>query len=423
MKKILSFTILLITFVSCISEDVVLQDSPHIKKFAFGSHTAVPGIEKIAFTVDTVQCIIYNEDSIAYGADLKKMMPYITYTGSPKKIQVNGTDWNKTDSIDFSRPVKYYIQSQNKKNEATYTITLRQHQVNPDQLFWSEQKSLSLPYPTTQIRCISTQQALWMFTAPTAPHNLGLIYQLNSQNNWTQMGEFETSLLTNSIDVFQQQIYAISADSTTLLRLNQTTWEEVASFSSGKMADILGSIQQKMYIRYLSQGQSWLASYDGTTLQPETQAVLPPHFGMDGYSKLTANNTLYLIGGMHQNQETNHVISSDNGLYWTDILNQSGSYTFTPRCQASTAYYGKFIFAIGGTYKQKPVLQHYLSNNGGYSWSELAAFQQLPDNYRYTIGTQATSFNNNLWLIGLTEDGHRITVWKGRINKIDFIKQ
>jgi hypothetical protein len=189
------------------------------------------------------------------------------------------------------------------------------------------------------------------------------------------------------------------------------------------MADILGEINQKLYILYTANGEKLLASYNGTTLQAEPQAVLPALFGMEGYSKLATNNTIYLIGGTYQGKEQNNVISSDNGLYWTDILNQTGHYTFTPRTQAASAYYGKYIFLVGGTNQGKLVTANYLSNNGGYSWTPWEEAQILPQTYQYTALTQAATFNNNLWIIGLAENETQVTTWKGRIRKIDFIKQ
>lgn len=423
MKKILSIAILLITLVSCMKDNVVLQNSPHIKTFAFGTHDSVPGLDKITFTVDTFNCLIYNEDSIAFGYSLKKLRPYITFTGSPKKIKVNGVERSKTDSLDFTYPVQYYIQSQNKKNEATYTITLNQHQVNPDELAWSKQQTLHLENAAAQIRTVATTQGLFLFTAPKEATHAGYIYQLSNGNAWNLMGSFENNIQVASIQVFQNNIYALSADGTTLLQLNNTVWENVATFTSGNMADILGEINQKLYILYTANGEKLLASYNGTTLQAEPQAVLPALFCMEGYSKLATNNTIYLIGGTYQGKEQNNVISSDNGLYWTDILNQTGHYTFTPRTQAASAYYGKYIFLVGGANQGKLVTANYLSNNGGYSWTPWEEAQILPQTYQYTALTQAATFNNNLWIIGLAENETQVTTWKGRIRKIDFIKQ
>lgn len=421
MKKIIPFFILSLCLLSCNKTDVVLQSSPHIKTFAFGSHDSIPGIEKITFTVDTINCLVYNEDSIAYGLKLNKAKPYITYTGTPKKIKVNGTEWNKTDSLDFTHPLLFYIQSQNKKNEATYTITLNQHKVDPDELRWTQLNLLSLPYSAQSIRCINTQENLYLFVAEAENT---YIYTSTDANNWTQIGKTITPVLLPSIAVYNNQIYAIAADSTSLLSLNHTTWETTATFTQGKMADILGSINQQLYIRYVAQGNQ-LAVYNGNSIEAQPQATLPTLFGIDGYTKLNINNTIYLMGGSYNNQVQNAVISSDNGHYWTNVLNQTGEFAFTPRQQAAAVYYGNFLFLLGGyNSNMQAEKTHYLSNNGGYSWETLRNNQLLPEHFIFYKGTQAISFNNNLLLVGLQEgNSTQISIWKGRIQKIDFIKQ
>ena len=139
---VLFFTLILS---SCENKDIVLQSSPHIKKFSFGTHSQVPGIENVQFTIDSIQCLIYNTDSVAYDMNLTKLFPFIEFTGSPKEIKVNGKDWNQKDSIDFSQPVTLYVQSQNKKGEATYTITLNKHKHNPEEILWEMIPSISHP--------------------------------------------------------------------------------------------------------------------------------------------------------------------------------------------------------------------------------------------------------------------------------------
>ena len=109
MKKYLLATLLIVgALTSCLTEDVVLQSSPHVKSFRFEHHTAVPNIETIQFTIDTINCVIFNEDSVGYGYDLSKLKPTIQFTGTPKEIKMNGNYWSGEDSIDFS-PTCFYV--------------------------------------------------------------------------------------------------------------------------------------------------------------------------------------------------------------------------------------------------------------------------------------------------------------------------
>ncbi len=425
MKKTLYFFLLLVSLTSCLPEDVVLQSSPHIKNFSFSSHLAVPGIEKIKFTVDSINCVIYNEDSITYGADLSKMLPNIQYTGTPKKMTINGIEWNGTDSIDFTYPVKLYIQSQNKTNEATYTITLNQHQVDPEQIVWENIPAFHLSVAAKNIRCVSTQQDLYLFTENNTETPQGHIHGLTQGDNWVFIGDYTTPINTSSIEVFGNQIYALSTDGNTLYRLDNYEWQAIASFTEGAMTDIIGSIGNKLYILYTLQEQTLLASYNGSQLLPEVGAILPASFAPTHYAKLTANNIIFLLGGNANGQVQNSILSSDNGYYWTNIANQAEKFCFSARTGAAATYYCKAIYLFGGYDNAgQDITTHCYSNNNGYSWTALNSQQMPPATYSYVEGTNALTFNNYIWLVGLKEaNKQQVDLWKGRIRKVDFIRQ
>lgn len=423
MKKYLLATLLIVgALTSCLKEDVVLKSSPHVKSFRFEHHTAAPNIETIQFTIDTINCVIFNEDSVGYGYDLSKLKPTIQFTGTPKEIKMNGNYWSGEDSIDFRQPVSMYILSQNKKSEATYTITVNQHRVNPDEIVWKN--PVLLNSHATSFKATSTEQAAYVFAYSQQGETCLYTVYSNTGTQWQQIANFESAFSIISLASLNNQLYAINQEGNTLLRFNQNQWDAVATFTEGTITQLIGSLKNKLWMQGQHSNTPLLISYNEHQLQIEEQSTLPTQFASEGATALQTPYGLYLIGGELDGTSQNCILSSDNGYYWTNILNQTGKYSITPRYNAICAYYNHHIFVMGGYNNHQVVTNNYTSSNNGYSWDNIPSYQQLPDAFYFQEGACATVFNNNLYVFNKPNSGQNgLEVWEGRIRIVDFIKQ
>lgn len=422
MRKILFFIAILFLAISCKNTQVQHKSSPHILKFYFGYHKNVPGIEQITFTVDTFDCTIYNTDSIIYEANLTRMLPYIVYKGSPSKKQFNGTDWNSVDSIDFSHPVQYRLVSNNKKQEATYTITLNKHTVDPEEIVWNKQNDMVLDGTWLNSKACAYNNLFYVFVQQDSnPENLDLYTGVDA-NSLQKAATMPCNIQLNTIQAHNGKLYAISTDNKNLCVYENNVWEETASFTEGTLQQLIGSLNGTLYIACVVENNAKLATYNNIAISIDNTAQLPNQFALPGATPLTTPHGLYLLGGLEQNKAQNCVISSHNGFYWTNILNQTGQYAYSPRYQATVAYYQNIIFIFGGLTEQgTSVQEHYYSTNNGYSWNIQKETQNLPDNYQYQAGTDALVLQDNLYIIGPSEpQSSRMSIWKGRIRKADF---
>ena len=422
MKYFVTALCFLMLLTGCIESDVVLKSSPHIKTFKFGSHNAAPGIENIVFTVDSINCVVYNEDSIAYNSNITKLFPTITYTGTPKEVKMNGVSWADTDSLDFTNPVSMYILSQNKQNEATYTITVNKHRVNPDEIIWKD--PITIANQVNSFQVASTQQGVYVF----ANTHLNDTYQYNlycnTGNGWVSVSNFQSAHNITSLGTYQNEIYAIDQVGTVLLKFEQDQWITVSSLTEGKMTTLLGEQDNALWIAASNNDHSVLMAYNGQVLQENTQATLPALFALEDATPLQTPYGLYLIGGKKDGVAQNCILSSDNGYYWTNILNQSGAYAITPCYNAICAYYHHQIYVIGGLNNDAVVTDNYTSNNNGYSWQLMPSYQQIPQPFEYQKGASAAVFNNNLYVFSYNKTQQQtLEVWEGRIRKVDFIRQ
>lgn len=424
MRHILAITLFFaILLTSCVQSDVVLKSSPHIKTFTFKSHKEVPGIENIQFTVDTINCLIYNEDSVSFGYSLSKLLPYITYTGSPKEIKVNNVSWSTQDSIDFSQPVSMYILSQNQKNEATYTITVNQHSVNPDEIIWKEPTVINSN--ASSFKVATTTQAIYVFVCNPQATNYQYIVYSNYGSGWSQEVSFESEYEISSIATLQNHIFAINQTGTLLLQFDQNQWTTVGTFTEGTMTTLLGNLQNTLWIAGKNtNNEAILLSYDGNQIQQNTQSILPNQFALEGATTLQTPYGLYLIGGEQDGVAQNCIISSDNGYYWTNILNQTGKYGITPCYEPICAYYDHSIFVMNGFNNGQVITDNYVSNNNGYSWSLIDSYQQQPSTFSFQKGACAAVLNDNLYLFNTQASNQKaLEVWEGRIRRVDFIRK
>ncbi len=420
MKYFFPIIALLLALSACNNQDVSSKSSPHIATFGFNSHDSIPGIELIEFTIDSTQCIVYNIDSVAYGLNLKKMLPFVTFTGNPSKLEVNGEKWNQTDSLDFSQPVSMHIVSENRQQEATYTITINQHKVDPNEIRWQQVGQIALATSTYNTQIVIYHQQLYCFVQTDSET---AVYSSADGATWALAGTYSTPIINTSITAYNEQLYALSADKATLLTFANNDWTTSVAFQNIQMEDILGVLDGKLWLSCQINGRYCTVSYDGTNLNISSNKNLPTLFGIEESSKLSIENAMYLIGGSKDGQVYNSVLSSDNGSYWTNILNTTGEYNFSARKAASSTYYFAKLYIFSGIDANGNVLKDaYFSNNFGFSWESIPACQTLPEAYTFTAGTQAVSFNENIFLIGKdAANPAQISIWQGRIRKADFL--
>lgn len=106
---------------------------------------SISGLSNVIFTIDQVNGLIFNKDSMAYGTVIdRKAVCSLTYdmSLSPSAIEVyqealkDSAYWNGTDSLDFSNFVRFRVYSNNGKAYKSYTAKLNVHQQQPDSMTW-----------------------------------------------------------------------------------------------------------------------------------------------------------------------------------------------------------------------------------------------------------------------------------------------
>ncbi len=96
-----------------------------------------------AFAIDHQRGLVYNTDSLPYGADLKHVLCTATaYNSGVVTIKNVDSDTlryvTSTDSIDFSVPRELQVYSQSRTAMRRYTVTIVAHQVPTDTTLWQQ---------------------------------------------------------------------------------------------------------------------------------------------------------------------------------------------------------------------------------------------------------------------------------------------
>lgn len=137
--------------------EIVTASSVAIKEFKLTADSKVmANLDSVFFSIDLNKAVVFNADSLPLGTAVNKLIPAITFAGSPSKALIiidkesepaDTVDYllNATDSIDFTRKVTLRVTSPDGKKELDYLIKVNVHTQKPDSLTWDELATTPLP--------------------------------------------------------------------------------------------------------------------------------------------------------------------------------------------------------------------------------------------------------------------------------------
>lgn len=403
------------------------------------------------FTIDQINRIITNKDSLPVGTHIDKVITSITYDagmlGYTPKGSDNDTIWTSTDSIDFTEPVEFKVYAYSGVEGKPYTITINVHQQEPDTISWK--KFDNNPFSAGNL---SEQKAVYAN---------GKVYVFGKNGNGTHIEYSDvandnpspwvpvTDNISSNIDTYSAtawagNIYFLAGGTNDkrLYKLSVTT-DKIEPVGTEIFEVLIGGndTKEELYavINKISNGVSnrvshtykngvWTKDANPFTQFPAGKPFFSNTTTASYNSNITTTVALCYNQGNTANDTTALVfnrISSDNK--WEERMQNLP----LPNLENVTMiYYDGKLYAFGGGYGEiKPFSQFYCSTDNGLCWRPVTECMAFPaefselytahnKNYSCAVTPKLeseTSRGNFIWIVW--EDG---SICRGRINRLGF---
>ena len=412
-------------------------------------HDSISSLGTTKFTIDQLNGLIFNQDSLPYGTDVDKVIATVSYAttisiGAVQVVQEAVGDtipWNGTDSLDYSKPVKFIITAYDGITKKTYDTRLNVHQIVPDSMTWNLQSS-SLPGTSVSERktiafTADGAEYYYMYAKEADGNHL---YTASPSNlaTWTSQeltGLPESIVIWEQLTEYEKILYVPTSDQKLYQSTDGKAWQLVDN--SPSIVSVLGVVNEEKTAKKPSalaviasiDGVSHFASMDKSGVWFEGSTV-SAQFPITGFAPLSYNlmyrERLLLAGGKTaEGTVLADVWSTMDGVSWAITTSDK---TFNTREGASIALYDSTFFIVGGFDAEGVALKDiYRSRDNGLTWALSDTLIVMPDNYKaraYTsmIVDEETNF---MYLFGGKDAKGKNDMgelWQGRINRLGFKK-
>ena len=413
-----------------------------ISSFSLQSDS-VEGLENVKFTIDQVNGLIYNKDSMPYGTEINwKVLCNINFEVTPSAIEVfqaatgDSATWIVTDSLDFSDYVRFDVYSLNEKNAKRYYAQLNIHQQVPDSMSWSWFSSRLLGKAVQEQKVIERDNYFWMYVRSSIGYELYRTPKVDKRT-WTivpMTGIGGKTLLLSQITVYEGIFYMPATDGTLLYSTNNIDWKIMESAPAVKSLlgvvnssevinnpTVLASIIQedgKLYFAVMNASNTW-----------EKGAAVPATFPVSGFGNTTYETSFYwhlvIVAGKDRTGGlSNAVWETMTGLNWVCSTDERKPF-FGKREGVMVTHYDGKMFLIGGINASNTAERDiFYSEDRGITWALTDSLMYFPQSFRARgHASVIVDKDNFLHLFGGKENNSANILdelWSGRINRLGF---
>lgn len=434
---------------SCLDNDEIVYETNYkssITAFSFDSIvTYYPSVTKegkdttlskyvvgseYPFIIDQVRKEIYLADSLPVGTDISKVAVNISSEGYYIFVEAGENDsiWSDSDSLDFTNPVKFKVLSEMNTFGHIYTAQIDVHQQDPDIMSWTKFAKLGNNIKTP--KAVYANENIFVFTEGNTQV---AVTSTKDGKEWTSLQTIDLPIkadYTTAIE-WAGKIYML-ADKTLYVSENGINWTKVETEQT--FSTLLASCKSKMV--GIDTDNHYIESADATNWEKyqEMPADFPKApFSYTSYALTTNANMerIVLMGNNPLKQDTTNVVwgQIDNEQEWAALTYEKNK-ELCPKFENPTIIrYNNKLYAFGGPAIDGTEIHafelFYASKDNGISWEPITEKLLFPEEFS-TLYEQAegdysciVDKNNFVWIIW-SNTGE---VWRGRINKMGFIKQ
>lgn len=432
---------------SCLeSDDNTSTTIPRDAQIATFSLTndSVPGLNSVKFTIDQLNGLIFNMDSMPYGTKVDLVLCNITFTSYAINAAITQEahpdstfSWVEKDSVNLSKPIKIVVTAVDGVTTKTYTAKVNIHQVNPDSMLWEhysgnlmpetieEQKVITHTYNNTDayFMYVKTSDSYKLYYSPVTDAKLWEELPLSGLNGndkfisqLTPFGEYLYIPSNSGLFYSSDGISWVLADNTPSVKYL------LGALGEGRnQVPVLATIIENngmLSFAYMKENGEWTVGENIHDKFPVTNFASVPYVNM-------YHAYIMIAGGRDKdNQLTNTTWATMNGKDWA-LLTNEGNNSFGEKEGLMLTEYDDKFFLVGGIGSDgKASKDIYTSINYGITWALQDTLVVFPSTYsaRGFASVQVDKDNYMLIFSGKTSNNTNQLneIWRGRINRLGF---
>ena len=446
LSVIVSFLIVSFALSSCLDSDDNYEFSSDATIHAFGIDT-IHG-KHYKFTIDKLNRLIYNRDSLPVGSDTiidRILIDTMTVTGWITSGSPTDTVFVMSDSVDL-RPAMNNDAGMLFKAHAADGVTVREYKLkvnvhlqDPDSLVWTDMQKRGNIFSNTinlgQQKAVVLGDELFVYTSNSTAYKTSTA---PDKYNWSKVNvsNLPSDVKLTSAVEYNNALYMVTESKRVFSSTNGGAWTEVTTLGDNVIVLINGfsdrlsgivEINGKQYFNICKDGKNWEAENTADNL---TLEEVPAGFPTENISTTQTNTgngvEKVVLAGMPlaNEQETIPWFSLD-GKGWASLANTVYDTSCPGMVNPAIMYYGDMFYCFGGE------LDAIYNSITGIAWSKTETKFLLPQEFKgkgaYSIIVEPTKDKtvapadkrDFIWVI-FGGNGTKNEVWRGRLNRLGF---
>ena len=446
--QLLSLGWLVFYLSSCVGNDLGYDDwntsNCLISSFSLQSDS-IPELENVKFTIDQLNGLIYNKDSMPYGTEINWLVVCkVQFEGSwPSMIEVyqaatgDSTTWSIADSLNFSDYVRFDVYSADAKATKRYFARLNIHQQVPDSMDWTWSSNRLLGKAVKEQKVIEWNNHYFMYIMTANGYEL---YRspVTDKKTWipvSLIGLAGKTLVLSQITEYEGLLFMHASDGSLYYSTNGSTWN-MLSDQTPVIRTLLGTINSSeqgktssKLATIIEENNAWYFATFDINQQWEKGVAVPAEFPISGFGNLNYESMFFwrlliVAGKDRYGRLSNAAWETMTGLSWVCLTNNRKSW-FEKREGVMLTQYDENLFLIGGLNASNIASKDiYISRDKGISWALGDSLIVLPKTYKARgYASVLVDKNNFLLLFGGKENNSANVLdemWSGRINRLGF---
>ena len=394
-------------------------------KLASGKDTIVTrtiGGSSVAFNIDQINNKIYSVDSLPSWVDISGVIPTVNSTGYVYIKEGDETDFHQfasgTDSVDFTKPVKFLIIATDGVSTKEYTAQIFKKDSEADSLAWKAVEGADLQLEGAH-RTLTLADRIYVFGESEGQAIVTSSSYLSEGASWRKPAQLtceQGSVDWNSVVAYNGYLYALNTEGHICRSTNDERGETWSVVSDRVFARLLGTDELYLYacdesgIWGSADLQNWAeCGSSDLDMLPETNIATVSYVSktnpamrnavMCGLTSANSDNAVvwYKVSSANEsiNQKWNYVQVAADNVYACPKLDN-----------LSIICHNAEMYAIGGNNAGI-----YVSADNGISWHLQTKKKLLPAEVTgQSTPASMVAGNGYLWLI---QSGGK--VWRGKI--------